>query len=325
MFNPRQKQIVANPVAGNRQLYGAVGASTIVHLCAIAALGCWWTAGPEPGKNVSLNTRLATESTQPEFVEIKTLSSNDAIPERPDAKLPTVGGFSRIVSPHHSPAFREAEADADVAAEASTLSDADLTAAVQPLAARGAPDGSGDAAGAGDGAGSGGGRSFFDQHAEGRRFVFVVDCSRSMHHPHDSEFKTRFKRLKAELVKSVGGMNESQEFFIFFFNDNSIPMPASGMEPATLEKRRHYLEWVAKVRATGDTDPRPALTHAMQLKPDVIYFLTDGAFLPYIRRDLLKLRQANVAIHTFALGNAASESMLRTFAEQNGGKYTFVP
>ena len=58
--------------------------------------------------------------------------------------------------------------------------------------------------GNGRGDGTGDGDGFFGiSPAVGQKIVYVVDKSRSMNHPHDSEAKTRFRRLKIELVNSI--------------------------------------------------------------------------------------------------------------------------
>lgn len=181
--------------------------------------------------------------------------------------------------------------------------------------------------GIGDGSGDGGdeGQSFFGLRGEGSRYVYVVDSSRSMNHPHASEMKTRFGRLKLELVKSIMKLNASNEFYIVYFNRRAIPMPSRKMQPALPDVRKHFLEWAIKIRADGETDPRGALRMALKLNPDVIYFLTDGVFEEKVVRSLRKISQEETVIHTFAFGNRESEYVLRNLAAANSGKFHFVP
>ena len=177
----------------------------------------------------------------------------------------------------------------------------------------------------GSGTRTGRGEGFFGSHVKGMRFVYVVDASRSMNHPHDSEAKTRFKRLKMELVKSILSLNGHNDFYIVFFNENPIPMPARSMQPAFPAIRKRYLQWAAKIRADGKTDPRKALSLALKLNPDVIYFLTDGVFENKVERFLNKMAQNHTAIHTFAFGSREAEETLKALAAANGGEYHFVP
>jgi hypothetical protein len=175
--------------------------------------------------------------------------------------------------------------------------------------------------------GRGGGRkaSFFGLGAAGRRIVFVVDASASMNHPYLGEAKTRFGQLKLELAKSILGLTEDQQFFIIFFNEHAIPMPADAMEHAYPQNQQRFLEWVASVPASGLTDPRPALTMALGLRPDVVYLLTDGTFPRDVQGDLNALRQSVVELNTIAIGDPRAEKSLKPLAIHNRGRFTFVP
>jgi hypothetical protein len=177
------------------------------------------------------------------------------------------------------------------------------------------------------GPGRGGGHkaSFFGVGAAGRRIAFVVDASSSMNHPYLGEAKTRFGQLKLELAKSILGLTEEQQFFIIFFNEHPIPMPADGMEHAYPQNQQRFLEWLASVPASGLTDPRPALTMALGLRPDVVYLLTDGMFPRDVQGDLNALRQSVVELNTIAIGDPRAEKSLKPLATHNRGRFTFVP
>lgn len=183
----------------------------------------------------------------------------------------------------------------------------------------------GSGTGTGTGNGSGAGTGFFGSKATGQSIVFVVDGSRSMNRSHASPSKTRFKRLKLEIVKTVLALPAESNFFIIFFNDDVNPMPAAGMQAATNANKQRYLTWLAETKADRDTDPRRALTMAMRMRPDVIYFLTDGDFDGRISRDLLRLSQRTTEIHTFAFGKEADNETMRALAKQNRGKFYIIP
>lgn len=183
----------------------------------------------------------------------------------------------------------------------------------------------GSGTGTGTGRGAGAGSGFFGTKATGLSVVYVVDASRSMNHPHASPAKTRFKRLKLELVKSIMSMPSDAEFFIIFFNDEAIPMPAATLQAASESNKRRYLSWMAEAKADRETDPRKALSIALKMRPDVIFFLTDGSFDRPVERDLLKLSQRRSTIHTFAFGTDAGNETMRAIAKANGGKYHYVP
>ncbi|MGE5192057.1 MAG: VWA domain-containing protein [Deltaproteobacteria bacterium] len=184
--------------------------------------------------------------------------------------------------------------------------------------------GGGFGSGIGDGVGNGSGSQFFELETAGTKFVYVLDGSASMTEPH-SEARTRLERVKIELVRSIGGMPEQMEFFVIFFNRNSVPMPAEKLQPATLDNKRKYLEWCARVKGGGGTDPRAALKRALELEPDVIYLLTDGVFNPAAVEEVTRLNAHGVSIHTFCFGDAAGESLLKNIAQKNNGTYKFIP
>ncbi len=174
--------------------------------------------------------------------------------------------------------------------------------------------------------GEGSGNPFFGISTKGKKFIYVVDCSQSMIHSHSEEFNTRLDRLKFELQESINHLDDESEFFIIFFNQEAIPMPAESMQLATKETRKKYLHWANNIEADGLTDPRRALRLALRLKPEVIYFLTDGSINDnQIKRDLKKIKQNRSVIHTIAFGNKGAEPLLRKIAKHNKGRFYFVP
>jgi hypothetical protein len=181
--------------------------------------------------------------------------------------------------------------------------------------------------GAGEGTGNGGGgRGFFGRGSAGEKVVFVVDSSQSMNHPHPGPGKTRLGRVKMELINSIRVMTPNQKFFIVFFNDAPIPMPADRLIEANDGAKLQYLRWMIDVPGSGYTDPALALLLALRLNPDTIYFLTDGDFRPTIVKELaISNRLGKVKIHTIGFSQDRGEKLLQTIARQNGGTYTYVP
>jgi len=185
----------------------------------------------------------------------------------------------------------------------------------------------GSGTGTGTGVGPGSGPGFFGlTPPDTTRVVFVVDNSRSMNHPHESELKTRFRRVKFELLKCISEMKAGQSFYVVFFSDETLPMPARTLQSAEPGYRDPYLRWIGQVESGGSpTDPRNALKLALQLEPDLICFLTDGEFPKGVNRQLQTLKQDRIAIHTFAFGDTLGEETLKTIAANNRGEYRFVP
>lgn len=178
--------------------------------------------------------------------------------------------------------------------------------------------------GNGEGLGANEGAGMFGAPGDSTSFVFVLDRSGSMKAPHfDSGGISRFQRLQIELVKFISQLQPTQSFYVIFFNSDPLPMPAQTLVPATDFNKARYLEWVARLRPEGDTDPRYSLKLATQLHPDQIYFLSDGDVLDRYRKQLLRLEPGNWQLNTFTFG-AGFGPFMKSFAEKHHGIYTLV-
>lgn len=179
-------------------------------------------------------------------------------------------------------------------------------------------------AGSGTGQGDDIGSGFFGKPADNSSFVFVLDRSGSMSAPHrGAEGINRFQRLQLELIRFISQLQPSQRFYIVFFNENAEGMPASTLVPATEENKARYLEWVARLRPEGHTDPRFAIRMAMKLQPDHIYFLSDGDLDEGFRKQMMRLEPGPWQMHTYTFGAGYIEFM-KYFAEKHNGDYTLV-
>lgn len=271
------------------------------------------------------------------------------------------------------PEYRSPEPDVPIPSQTAfasltwnTAADSDLSRTVGAPTNRVGPGmGRGQGQGIGNGKGNsregGNGKSFFGLASEGKSFVFVLDCSLSMNHPHDSDAKTRFRKMKMELTNSLAHLRPDQEFFIVFFNHEAIPMPAERMVSAAPENKQYFLDWVEQVPAQGDTAPTAALLMALRMRPDVIYFLTDGCFSDPANEIVKGIQQSRTSIHTFVfetmltekqqaglelmrqkkasaamtkLGEATyrrmrevlvAEQVMQGLSQNNGGKYHVIP
>jgi hypothetical protein len=177
--------------------------------------------------------------------------------------------------------------------------------------------------GAGGGGGSGKGVGFFGTRSRADTVVFVVDMSGSMN---DGR---RFDRAVDELIRSLNALVPSQKFFIFFYNGVTHPMfdqHSAKLMPATPATRTKAIKWIKTLQPDGDTAPEEAIERAIQLKPQVVYFLTDGE-IPETTRDTAKKvnHDHKTVIHTIAFVTQEGAEMLRGIALDNRGKYRFVP
>jgi hypothetical protein len=171
--------------------------------------------------------------------------------------------------------------------------------------------------GAGDGLGIG----FFGARTTGRSVVFVVDMSNSME-------GARFSRAQQELVSSIEQLHVSQKFFVIFFDTRAFPMffPRAPKElvSATPGRKRSVTRWIQQRRTGNGTDPEGALVRALALKPDVIYFLTDGEFPERCRQVVKEGNTSGTTIHTIAFQSHEGIPLLEAIAQDHHGTFKLV-
>ncbi len=206
------------------------------------------------------------------------------------------------------------------ALEAATLNPAS-TAGIEGLTGSGGAEGE-------DGlmTGSGGANaSFFGVRARGTRFAYIVDASGSM-------VGERWEEARQQLIQSINDLPDYTSFSVCLFNSDPI-LPDRDRTPVWLsakeEHRSDFRTWVRGVRPAGSTNPVPAFTLIMKLKPrpDAIYFLTDGEFDETAPDVIVELNKQGrqVVVHTIAFVTEEGAYLLRRIAEESGGTYRFVP
>ena len=164
------------------------------------------------------------------------------------------------------------------------------------------------------------------QSGKGNRYVFVIDCSGSM------KRDDRLSMAKRELIIAIASMEPDKEFFVYYYNHDSIPMPG-GIKKATKENLRIVAPWIKGQSATGNTNPRAALRDAFEkMEPDTVWLLTDGIFtqLPGMTSVEAFIRELNadgkVRVNTIGFHNNRNsvDKSLGPIARANGGTYRFV-
>lgn len=306
----------------------ALVVSACVHLCAIGVLGLVEVISPPPEAGPTITAAIVEPAAMDAplvRLPLTLESTRDSIQggssfDAPQTVIVTGGAPGPVtVSP-----WIGAETDAGIPSTVGL----ELAAQVSPLGGGrgGGSRGTGEGNGIGNGVGDGTGTAFFGLASQGQKFVFVVDASSSMRRPSHGPERTLFNKVKLEIMDSVHQLTSEQKFFIVFFNDRFLAMPATSLVAATEESQARYLRWMSDVPSGGQTDPEGAIQLALQLQPDVIYFLSDGEFKYGVVKRIAAMNLAGVVIHTVCFGGTEDNNVsLRQIAEQNGGTYHYVP
>lgn len=203
---------------------------------------------------------------------------------------------------------------------AGDTSDSDMDSDGTPGGPNGARKGAGGSSG-------GGQTAFFGITAPAKRIVYVIDASESMRNHKAMEL------AKRELLNSLKGLSPTSQFQIIFFNQQNYRIELGGtgnkLFLASPTNLRHARQLISGIDPCCGTDRMAALTEALNLKPDVIYLLTDADPPEMSAQDLWDVRRKNqrkTAIHIVEFAVSAdlgTDSFLRKLARQNGGRHVY--
>jgi hypothetical protein len=267
--------------------------SVCVHVALLLLFACWLLPRPTGSATVSIDSRFSdTQQAEPFDTPI------DIAAPAPGEELSDTSG----------------QIDDSALSEPPSLTMDDTTRRLGPSALMPGDGVLGSAMGSD---GTGGGSGFFGVSAAGRKFVYVVDASGSME-------GRRFRRARYELTNSIRKLRSHQQFYVIFYNYDAHPMPMPELISASRSNLEKVREWIRQMRPVGPTYPGNALQIALDLKPDAIYFLSDGIFDADVVEAVHKANGAKIAIHTICFEDRVGEPVLQVLAAQNGGKYRFV-
>ena len=183
------------------------------------------------------------------------------------------------------------------------------------------PSGVSGLAGGSSSGGFGGGSGIFTGMTAAGSFAYVVDASGSME-------GARMRLVLSELTRSIQGLKETQEFFVVFFSDKTFSMMWPKVEkrlvPADGINRNRVLQWAYNVSPDGGTDPQGALKQALELEPDVVFFLTDGDIPDTTRRTVKRHRKGTTVVNTICVGSHAATELMKEIAINSGGQFVAV-
>jgi hypothetical protein len=170
----------------------------------------------------------------------------------------------------------------------------------------------------------------FGVKGRGTRFVYVFDRSASM----SVNSNTPLNAAKRELIASLQSLDSVHQFQIVFYNHQpSVMNLFGGQRPGLVfaddRGKKLAADYVGGVLAHGNTDHMPALRLALQMRPDVIFFLTDADPPELTRSDFEAIRRLNrgtvINAIEFGVGPAsARHNFLKQLAAEHDGQYGYV-
>lgn len=153
-----------------------------------------------------------------------------------------------------------------------------------------------------------------------RKIVYVVDRSGSM--------LGVFDALKRELKRSLDRLRKSQRYHVIFYStDPPIEAPPQRLVSAIRTNKARTFGFIDNATPEGMTQPIEAMHRAFQLKPDLIYFLSDGDIpeADALRESLRAWNRAGrVRIFTIAYVSSQGRHLLEEIARDHDGAFRFV-
>lgn len=166
---------------------------------------------------------------------------------------------------------------------------------------------------------------FFGQTGNAYKVVYVVDLSASLEH--------MSKEIHAQMRDSIRDLVPSQQFHIVLAVGSSIreftPKRLVAANTSFKTMAYDFLRVIDRPAEYGEADPIEAMRCAFAVKPELIYFLTDGAYQA-VQQDLeamLKRLNAHGETSITVIGFdpfPATKAFLERIARDHGGNCRFV-
>ncbi len=172
-----------------------------------------------------------------------------------------------------------------------------------------------------------GGSSFFGAPVGGLRAVFLLDNSGSMQ-------RGRLETVLAELMRTLGQLGPSHEVYVLFFSDDVYPMyypePTNEFARPNEQTKERLAAWFETVEFCTGNSAHLAMEAAAELKPEVVFLLSDGD----VRTTrsgrklaaLLASEGREFVVHTVGMGCQKQEhrEQLAAIAQAHGGTFREV-
>ena len=193
------------------------------------------------------------------------------------------------------------------------------------------------------GGGGGSGINFFGLRAKARDIVFVVDISGSM--VTNPKSPKDYEVLEKEVIKVIKGLDPLSRFGIVTFSAGADAYKENLVSARNDEKER-AINWLKKMNPAEYLDPKASdevkarhrgtrahlgLEKAFALKPDTIFFVSDGDPSGATREEILdqvagaqKNLSRAAAVHAIAFMADGGEQFMKDLASRNSGTFREV-
>lgn len=174
--------------------------------------------------------------------------------------------------------------------------------------------------------------SLFGSPSVGRSFVFVIDRSKSM----GASGLGALSAARNELTGALGKLSPSQRFEIVAYHQAPVTFgqkyyKRTQLTPVDEQSLARVKEFFGGLAAFGSTRHVFALHAALDLRPEVVYLLTDGGDpypSPAQLRDLShRAKRTGTAIHCLQFGFGPlqeDENFMMKLSRDNSGAFRYV-
>ena len=168
-------------------------------------------------------------------------------------------------------------------------------------------------------------RVFGSGDLNGRKFVFLIDRSKSM----GEQGLRVLKHAARELSESIEQLQPNHMFQIVAYNDHVTTLQKKSLLPATPQNKAFVKPFINNLLAYGATNHISGIYTALAFQPDVILILNDGGFPELNAGQIEEISRlsSEIEIHALHFGLGPSQSshhFMKQLAESCRGTYRYI-
>lgn len=169
---------------------------------------------------------------------------------------------------------------------------------------------------------------FSDLKGNGRRFVYVLDRSESMKWSNFRPIQYALEEAKKS-VRSLDTRKGASKFQLVWFNHRTDSYGDGKLMDVTEPNKERVCRQLASIIPDGGTNVYAAIDRATQMRPDVIFLLTDadeelpGSTLSRIRELVTRYGVRQIHVVEFGKKSESRKNSYRQLATENNGQYIF--